>query len=80
MPHAANRAEKKEVTLVVPNPLAIGVTLAGLLLELLAPRPKPRIGSPTQLALLSEHAGSRTTRERVFEEHDGPAVASGFVR
>jgi len=29
---------------VVPNPLAIGVTLGGLLLDVVAPRPKPRAG------------------------------------
>ncbi len=29
----------------MPNPLAIGVTLGGLLLDIVAPRPKPRAGS-----------------------------------
>jgi hypothetical protein len=32
----------------VPNPLAIGVTLGGLLLDVLAPRPKPRAGFPPE--------------------------------
>ena len=32
------------------NPLAVGVTIGGLLLDVVAPRPKPRIGpSPTHL-------------------------------
>jgi hypothetical protein len=45
LPHAANEQTKKEVALVVPNPLAIGVTLAGLILDVVAPRPKPRAGA-----------------------------------
>jgi hypothetical protein len=39
--HAANRAIK-EVNL--PSPLSIGVSLGGLLLDLIVPRPKPRAG------------------------------------
>ena len=34
----------------MPNPLAIGVTLGGLLLDHLVPRPKPRVGLPYQLS------------------------------
>ena len=44
------------------NPLAIGVTLGGLLLDVVVPRPKPRIGSPLEPTLLSERTGARTTR------------------
>jgi hypothetical protein len=44
------------------NPLAIGVTFAGLLLDTVAPRPKPRAG-PAQNTLLSSHAVPRTTTE-----------------
>src|SRR5438445_11044484 len=46
----------------LPNPLAIGVTLGGLLLEVVAPRPKPRAGCAHELSLLSERAVSRTPR------------------
>ena len=37
----------------MPNPLAIGVTLGGLLLDVVAPRPKPRAGLPPESSLLS---------------------------
>ncbi|HEY1522448.1 MAG TPA: hypothetical protein VGF70_05485 [Solirubrobacteraceae bacterium] len=35
----------------MPNPLAIGVTLGGLLLDVVVPRPKPRVDLPSQLSL-----------------------------
>ena len=44
------------------NPLAIGVTLGGLLLDVVVPRPKPRVGPPLETTLLSERAGARTAR------------------
>jgi len=60
------------------NPLAIGVTVGGLLLDVVAPRPKPRVGTPDELSLLSSPSGSRTPRpSRAPVEHDGPLVASG---
>jgi hypothetical protein len=66
----------KEVNL--PNPLAIGMTIGGLLLDIVVPRPKPRFGFAREI---SPHApalsGSRTPRQGV-EQHDGPPVASGF--
>jgi len=34
----------------LPNPLAIGISAAGLLLDVIAPRPKPRAGHPPQLS------------------------------
>jgi hypothetical protein len=34
------------------NPLAIGVTLCGLLLDIVVPRPKPRVGAPPEPTLL----------------------------
>ena len=40
------------------NPLALGVTLGGLLLDVIAPRPKPRTGGSSELAPL------RTIRAR----------------
>lgn len=42
------------------NPLAIGVTLGGLLLDVVAPRPKPRAGISYESSLLSQRAVSRT--------------------
>jgi hypothetical protein len=60
------------------NPLAIGVTVGGLFLDVLVPRPKPRIGVPDESSLLSASAGSRTQRRSwSYAEHDGPLVASG---
>jgi hypothetical protein len=43
----------------MPNPLAIGVTLGGLLLEVLAPRPKPRVGLAYEFSP-SDRPSSRT--------------------
>ena len=61
----------------MPNPLAIGVTLGGLLLDVVVPRPKPRAGCAHESFLLAPHAGSRTPRhEAGHEEYDNPPVAS----
>ena len=63
----------------LPNPLAIGVTLGGLLLDVVAPRPKPRAGHPPEFSLLSGRSVPRTPRrDASIEEHDGPPVASGY--
>jgi hypothetical protein len=60
------------------NPLAIGVTVGGLFLDVVVPRPKPRIGVPDESSLLSPSSGSRTRqRSRTYAEHDGQLVASG---
>jgi hypothetical protein len=62
----------------LPNPLAIGVTLGGLLLEIIAPRPKPQGGCTHELSLLSQRAVSRTPRPvAMIEEYDGTPVAGG---
>jgi hypothetical protein len=62
----------------VPNPLAIGVTLGGLLLDVVAPRPKPRAGIAHESSLLSPRAVSRTPwRATAAGKYDGPPVASG---
>jgi hypothetical protein len=61
----------------VPNPLAIGVTLGGLLLDVVAPRPKPRYGVVREPSPLTPLAESRTPRLR-GEQYDGPPVASGL--
>ena len=49
----------------MPNPLAIGVTLGGLLLDVVVPRPKPRAGFALESSLLSTRAVSRTPRHAV---------------
>jgi len=68
---------EKEVN-QLPNPLAIGVTLGGLLLlDVAVPRPKPRAGSAHESFLLAPRAGSRTPRhEAAHEEHETPPSAS----
>jgi hypothetical protein len=63
----------------LPNPLAIGVTVGGLLLDIVAPRPKPRAGLSQEPSLLSTRAVSRTPRHVIaVEEYEGPPVASGY--
>jgi hypothetical protein len=63
----------------VPNPLAIGVTIGGLLLDVVAPRPKPRFGYVREFSPPTHaSAGPRTLRQSV-EQHDGAPVASGSV-
>jgi hypothetical protein len=60
----------------LPNPLAIGVTLGGLLLDVLVPRPKPRAGFAREPFLLSPRAVSRTPHhESAHEEYDNPPLA-----
>jgi hypothetical protein len=61
------------------NPLAIGVSIGGLLLEIVAPRPKPRAGIPYEFSLLSAPAVSRTPRSAtMIEQYDGTPVGSGI--
>ena len=63
----------------MPNPLAIGVTLGGLLLDVVVPRPKPRAGLPLEPSLLSTRAVPRTPRpDSTIEAYDGPPVVSGY--
>jgi hypothetical protein len=65
----------------LPNPLAIGVTLGGLLLDVVVPRPKPRAGLPLEPSLLSRRAVPRTPQyESAIEAHGGHPVASGGNR
>ena len=62
-----------------PNLLAIGVTFGGLLLDVVAPRPKPRAGFTPEPSLLSERAVPRTPRhDSAIEAYDGLPVASGY--
>lgn len=59
------------------NPLAIGVTLGGLLLDRVAPRPKPRAGLAYE-TLRSAPAVPRTPwRGPEFEGDGGTPFASG---
>jgi hypothetical protein len=51
------------------NPLGLGVTLSGMLLDVLVPRPKPRVGPPPEPSFLSGRAGSRTARHRTASAH-----------
>jgi hypothetical protein len=63
------------------NPLAIGVTLGGLLLDVVVPRPKPRAGFSYESSLLSQRAGSRTPWSTVADvEYESPPIASGSLR
>jgi hypothetical protein len=72
-----NFSFSKEVN-KVPNPLAIGVTLGGLLLDVVAPRPKPRAGIAHEYSLLSPRSVSRTPWHRpAAGKYDGRSVASG---
>ena len=61
----------------MPNPLAIGVTLGGLFLDIVVPRPKPRAGFAPESSLLSLRANPRTPYPATVDEHDGTPVASG---
>jgi hypothetical protein len=60
----------------VPNPLAIGVTIGGLLLDVIVPRPKPRYGVVRDFSPRTQPSESRTAR-RECEQYDGSPVASG---
>ncbi len=76
--HLAIREFRQGGETQLPNPLAIGMTLGGLLLEVVAPRPKPRAGCVDELSLLSERAVSRTPRTATMpEQYDGTPVAGG---
>jgi hypothetical protein len=58
------------------NPLAIGVTIGGLLLDVAVPRPKPRVGPETSsLPSVGRWPEDNLVRTRV--EHERPPVASG---
>jgi hypothetical protein len=59
------------------NPLAIGVSLGGLVLDLVAPRPKPRAGLAYE-SLRSPQADPRTPwNGTAFEGYVGTSIASG---
>jgi hypothetical protein len=59
------------------NPLAIGVSLGGLFLDLVAPRPKPRAGLAYE-SLRSTQAVPRTPWQTPeLEGYVGASIASG---
>jgi hypothetical protein len=71
-------SRSKEVN-QLPNPLAIGVTIGGLLLEVIAPRPKPLAGLDQESSLLSWSADGRTPWPAWPEtEYEHPPVVSGI--
>ena len=55
--------------------VAIGVTLGGLLLDVVVPRPKPRVGHPLDPSLHSERPGARTARYGGAGATQSPAEA-----
>jgi hypothetical protein len=62
----------------VLNPLAIGVTAGGLLLDVIAPRPKPRAGVSFETSLLSNPSRFEdTVAVAARHEHERPPVVSG---
>jgi hypothetical protein len=71
-----SRNALKEVKLL-PYPLAIGVALGGLLLDVVVPLPKPRAGFLREPSLLSTRAVPRTMRSMTaHEEYDAAPAAS----
>jgi hypothetical protein len=60
----------------VINPLAIGVTIGGLLLDIVVPRPKPRVGTaPSSLPEVRRRP--EDTSAQMWTEYERPSVASG---
>jgi hypothetical protein len=60
----------------VINPLAIGVTIGGLLLDVVVPRPKPRVGTATS-SLPPVRRRPEDTLAQKWMEYERPPVASG---
>jgi hypothetical protein len=61
----------------LPNPLAISVTLGGLLLDVLVPRPKPRAGFAREPYLLAPRTVSRTSQHEAGHEGHDMSPAAG---
>jgi hypothetical protein len=59
------------------NPLAIGVTLGGLLLDILVPRPKPLVGSVRDGLVFVTPRPAEDTLVYLRREYERPPVASG---
>jgi hypothetical protein len=62
------------------NPLAIGVTLGGLLLDVLVPRPKPQVGVVEDSLPFAPRYRFEDTLGHLHEQHERPPVASGSSR
>jgi hypothetical protein len=68
------RIVERERRIDLINPLAIGVTIGGLLLDIVVPRPKPRVGpAPSTLPTVRRRPEDTLVRARV--EHERPPVA-----
>ena len=61
------------------NPLAIGVTLGGQFLDIVAPRPKLRVVDSPEFSLLAVRFDSRTV-PGTSQEFVGASVAGGTPR
>jgi hypothetical protein len=61
----------------VINPLAIGVTIGGLLLDRVAPRPKPRAGIAEDSLPFSARSRREDTGGRLGEQYERPSIAGG---
>jgi hypothetical protein len=70
------RIRERERRTKLINPLAIGVTIGGLLLDIIVPRPKPRVG-PAPSSLPSAARRPEDTLVHAREEHERMPVASG---
>ena len=61
------------------NPLAIGVTLGGVLLDVLVPRPKPQVGIAEEALPYLARYRLEDTPGHPHEQHGRPPVASGVA-
>ncbi len=59
------------------NPLAIGVTLGGLLLDIVVPRPKPQVGIAQEPLRSASRYRLEDSVGYLREEHERRPVASG---
>jgi hypothetical protein len=61
----------------VINPLAVGVTLGGLLLDIVVPRPKPQVGFVREPLPPASRYRLEDALGYLNEQHERPPVASG---
>ena len=61
------------------NPLAIGVTLGGVLLDVLVPRPKPQVGVAQEALPYLSRYRLEDTSGQPHAQHERPPVASGVA-
>lgn len=67
----------KEVKNQLLNPLAVGVTLSGRLLDIVVPRPKPRYGPAREFSPRSARRPEDVGTHAIDRESVGPSIASG---